>query len=81
MIRIIYENEKIVEVDDLDLTLLDISLANDIPHVHACGGMARCSTCRVIVLDNPENTLPPNENEVNLAKKRGLKLISGLAVR
>lgn len=73
MIRIIYENEKIVEVDDLDLTLLDISLANDIPHVHACGGMARCSTCRVIVLDNPENTLPPNENEVNLAKKKGFE--------
>ncbi len=73
MIKINYENEKTVEVDDLDLSLLEISLANDIPHVHACGGMARCSTCRVIVLDNHENALPPNKREKSLAKKKGFE--------
>ncbi|MGH7884603.1 MAG: adenylate/guanylate cyclase domain-containing protein [Thermodesulfobacteriota bacterium] len=73
MIRIIYENEKTVEVDNLDLTLLEISLTNEIPHVHACGGMARCSTCRVIVLENSENCLPPNEMEIELADKKGFE--------
>ncbi|MDP9138026.1 MAG: adenylate/guanylate cyclase domain-containing protein [Pseudomonadota bacterium] len=33
------------------LTLLEISRLNGIPHASVCGGRARCSTCRVRVLD------------------------------
>jgi len=39
-------------------TLLEISRANDVPHMAVCGGRARCSTCRVEVLEGFES-LPP----------------------
>ncbi|MCR9141090.1 MAG: 2Fe-2S iron-sulfur cluster-binding protein [bacterium] len=54
-------------------TLLEISLANEIPHTHACGGHARCSTCRVLVLEHPENLTPPTEAERELARRKGLE--------
>jgi adenylate cyclase len=31
------------------LSLLEISLANEVPHAHVCGGRGRCGTCRVQV--------------------------------
>ena len=49
--------------------LLKLALENDIPMAHACGGNARCSTCRVLLL---EGELPPrNELEQKLADKLG----------
>lgn len=39
-------------------TLLEVSRMNNIPHLSVCGGRARCSTCRVEILDGIE-TLPP----------------------
>ncbi len=72
MITIHYENETTVEAADPTQTLLEISLANDIPHVHACGGHARCSTCRVAITKNLENVEPRNAAECELAKSKGL---------
>lgn len=31
------------------LSILELSLLNDIPHAHVCGGRGRCGTCRVRV--------------------------------
>lgn len=53
-------------------TLLNASLAAGIPHTHVCGGHARCSTCRVIVLEGLENIDPPNAEEQALAARLGL---------
>ncbi len=53
-------------------TLLNASLAAGIPHTHVCGGNARCSTCRVIVLEGLENVDPPNAEEQALAARLGL---------
>ncbi|HMN70881.1 MAG TPA: 2Fe-2S iron-sulfur cluster-binding protein [Rhodoblastus sp.] len=44
-------------------TVLEASRANHIAHASACGGRARCSTCRVRVLDGLENCPPPGRNE------------------
>lgn len=44
-----------VENEDLDSTLLDISMANKIPHLHECGGNGRCTTCRVRVIEGARN--------------------------
>ena len=33
------------------LSLLEISRLNNIPHASVCGGRARCSTCRVRVVE------------------------------
>jgi class 3 adenylate cyclase/hemoglobin-like flavoprotein len=47
-------------------TLLVASLRCGLPHFHACAGQARCSTCRVLVLDGLENfgPRPPAETEL-----------------
>jgi adenylate cyclase len=39
-------------------TLLEISRINGVPHTSVCGGRARCSTCRVLVVSGA-GTLPP----------------------
>lgn len=50
-------------------SILEASLAADIPHTHICGGNARCSTCRVVVFEGLENCQPRNVREQTLANK------------
>ncbi|MFN3825687.1 MAG: adenylate/guanylate cyclase domain-containing protein [Pseudorhodobacter sp.] len=45
------------------LSLLDISRMHRIPHASVCGGRARCSTCRVRVLEGLADLPPPDETE------------------
>jgi adenylate cyclase len=47
-------------------SLLEASLSAGIPHFHVCGGNARCSTCRVLVLAGKESLTIPNEKENSL---------------
>ena len=47
-------NEKEFEIAE-DQTILQASLEAGIPHYHACGGNAQCSTCRVVVHEGIEN--------------------------
>ncbi len=64
-----YQNEKTVEVDEAT-SILRASLQNGIPHTHVCGGNARCSTCRVLVLSGLEHCAPRNEREQKMADRR-----------
>jgi adenylate cyclase len=50
-------------------SILTASLAAGIPLFHACGGNARCSTCRVLVMEGAEWLTPPNEKEELLNEK------------
>lgn len=52
-------------------SLLEICLAHRIPITHACGGFARCSTCRVVILDGDEHCTARNEAERDLADRFG----------
>jgi class 3 adenylate cyclase/hemoglobin-like flavoprotein len=52
-------------------TILDISLQNQIPHTRGCGGLAKCSTCRVLIVDGLNNCLPRNALEAEMAKRKG----------
>jgi adenylate cyclase len=52
-------------------TLLDASLRGGVAHAHACGGHARCSTCRVEVSDGIENCAPRTAAEQQLAERLG----------
>ncbi len=52
--------------------LLEISLKNRIPHIHACGGKGKCSTCRVLIIKGEENLEEPNTIEKQIASKKGL---------
>lgn len=50
-------------------TILSASLRSGIPHTHACGGKAKCSTCRVLVLEGGEGLPPRNGPERALAER------------
>lgn len=69
MPRITYQDEAVVEVDT-STPILHASLQNGIPHTHVCGGNARCSTCRVLIMDGLENVCPRNEKEQKMALRR-----------
>ncbi|HMY47384.1 MAG TPA: 2Fe-2S iron-sulfur cluster-binding protein, partial [Leptospiraceae bacterium] len=69
--KITYTNDCTVEETDSSLSLLQISLKHEIPHTHVCGGNARCSTCRILVLKGAENLEPRNEAETALALRKG----------
>jgi adenylate cyclase len=61
-------DDRYVEVADGE-TILTASLRADIPHAHACGGKARCSTCRVLVLDGLEMCGPRTPPEERLTEE------------
>ncbi len=50
-------------------TLLEISRAHGIPHMSVCGGRARCSTCRVEVVDGLAGLPPPAGAESETLKR------------
>jgi adenylate cyclase len=45
------------------LSLLEISLANGVPHAHVCGGRGRCGTCRVQVEAGADHLSSPDVAE------------------
>ena len=45
------------------LSVLEISLLNDVPHAHVCSARGRCGTCRVHVDSGAQALSPPNDNE------------------
>lgn len=50
-------------------TILNASLRSNIAHAHACGGHARCSTCRVLVYEGLTNCAPRTPAEQKLANR------------
>ena len=58
---------------DIELTagesVLEAALRSDVPLAHACGGRAKCSTCRIWVLDGLEAVPPRSDAEQALADK------------
>lgn len=53
-------------------TILEASLAGGLPHAHACGGKAICSTCRIYIEEGAENLNERNEKEQTLARQLNL---------
>ena len=51
--------DRTVEVEDPLDSILDISIANKIPHLHECGGNGICTTCRIRVIDGLGNLTKP----------------------
>jgi adenylate cyclase len=49
-----------------DQTILEAALAAGVPLFHVCGGNARCSTCRVLIIEGSEWLTPPTEKENRL---------------
>jgi len=53
-------------------SLLEISRVHGIPLASVCGGRARCSTCRVKVLDGAGSLAAPNPAETTVLKRIGV---------
>lgn len=53
-------------------SVLKSALRARIPLAHACGGQAKCSTCRIWILEGAEACPPPNEKEQALRERIGL---------
>lgn len=62
----ILPDDKTIDIDE-EKTLLEGSLEREIPHVNACGGIGKCSTCRVYILEGVENCGSRNEEEEEMA--------------
>ena len=68
MTTIVYVGEdKAMPVADPTMTILDVSIAHKIPHVRACGGHGRCTTCRVRICDGIQNVSARTPREVEVA--------------
>ncbi len=63
-----HPDEQEVVVSEAE-TILKASLRCGIPHTHVCGGKARCSTCRVMIVEGLENVNPRNEREQAMANR------------
>ena len=59
-----------VTIKDEAATLLDISMENQIPHLHECGGNGRCTTCRVRIIEGHRNLSSPTAIEKNTSHLR-----------
>jgi adenylate cyclase len=61
--------------DDLEVqtythrSILTTSLEAGIPHTHVCGGHARCSTCRVAIVEGLEYCSPRNAKEQAMTER------------
>jgi ferredoxin/hemoglobin-like flavoprotein len=64
------KSERIVLEVSRGSTLLEASLSNGIPHHHVCGGRARCTTCRVVLLDGGAAAGPRTAQEEAVASAR-----------
>ncbi|MEM7596367.1 MAG: adenylate/guanylate cyclase domain-containing protein [Pseudomonadota bacterium] len=67
-IVVTYANQRAVPATH-GSSVLDISRMNRIPHASVCGGRARCSTCRVRVVEGQETLPPPAEIETRVLKR------------
>ncbi len=63
--------EKPLELKNRRKSILDLAVDNDIEIYNECGGRARCSTCRIRVLNGLENVLPRKPREAKLAERLG----------
>ena len=52
-------------------TLLEISRMKGIPHMSVCGGRARCSTCRTLILSGRADLEKPGKTESQVLKRIG----------
>ena len=50
-------------------TILQALLRRGVPQAHVCGGKARCSTCRLLVLEGLENCSPRQAKEQRIAER------------
>ncbi len=61
------------------LSILEISLLNDVPHAHVCSGRGRCGTCRVRVDSGADQLSPVEDAERKTLERVGAASADRLA--
>jgi ferredoxin len=64
--RLIFPRTEEIEMLEGE-TILQGAIRANVPLTHVCGGVARCSTCRVQVMEGLENCIPHNAEEREVA--------------
>jgi adenylate cyclase len=70
MITLSYGNGRTVRVPQ-GLSVLEASLRHNVPHASACGGRARCSTCRIRVIGDCASLPKPSQREAFVLDRVG----------
>jgi adenylate cyclase len=70
MISLSYGNGRTVRVPR-GLSVLEASLRNNVPHASACGGRARCSTCRIRIIGECADLPEPSQREAFVLSRVG----------
>jgi adenylate cyclase len=73
-----YPDNLTLEANPL-LTVLENLLKAGVRHVHACGGNAACSTCRILILEGSQNCRSMTPAEKKLAQRLDLPVHIRLA--
>ncbi len=71
MFEIFSQTDKKTISATADDTILEAMLNAGINHAHVCGGNARCTTCRVYIMEGLSNCRPRNDKEKSLATNLG----------
>lgn len=79
MPRIHIMPDNVVVEASTEETVLDAALRANIPFAHACGGQARCSTCRFITDDAAQAMTDRNQEEAELGAELGFNNCMRLA--
>ncbi|MEO8145167.1 MAG: 2Fe-2S iron-sulfur cluster-binding protein, partial [Betaproteobacteria bacterium] len=61
------------------LSILEVSLLNDVPHAHVCSGRGRCGTCRVRVEAGADRLSAPEGMERDTLARVGAQAGERLA--
>lgn len=70
LIRLSYGEGRTIRVPK-DLTVLEASHLHNVPHASVCGGRARCSTCRIRIVGDPNMLPPPSRREAFVLERVG----------
>ena len=71
MPQIVCQPDDVAIPFDGEANLLEALVAAGLPIAHLCGGKARCSTCRVAVLEGLDELSNPTEKELAMAQRLG----------
>src|SRR3954466_473900 len=74
-----FEDNRVVDAEEPEQTILHISQRHRLPHMSECGGQARCTTCRVRCLDGLANLSERTDAERTIAEARGWDPFTRLA--
>lgn len=70
MPRLTFLPENLAVEAEVGTRILDAALVAGIPVTHACGGQAKCTTCRVLVLGDGRALGPRTDAERGMAERR-----------